>query len=290
MKKLSLLMFAILILGCGTETTLVEEPEPVAEEPEPVVMEDEPVGHPLVAEGTVRHGEVNVDPARLNSTGFRLVFTKPFYRYWIWLNDKDGNYLPGWDSLEAGGWGRTDVLFILPLGFHSPLEYDTEYKILISAQNFDCDYTDIVIQFRTKPQRPGVGQPKLVIQEHIPVAASGERFRRDPAEPQLVAGDVAFGEQNVDPEPLNANGIHFEFDEPIRKYKIDLRLKGGATLGWLPRDLVDNQNMGKRIQIMPAEGFPLLEFNTAYEIEIFVQDAFCWTSDFKIRFRTMPKP
>ena len=41
MKKLVLLMFAILILGCDTETPVVEEPEPVIEEPPPVVMEDE---------------------------------------------------------------------------------------------------------------------------------------------------------------------------------------------------------------------------------------------------------
>ena len=35
MKKLSLLMCTILILGCGTDTEVVEEPE----EPPPVVME-----------------------------------------------------------------------------------------------------------------------------------------------------------------------------------------------------------------------------------------------------------
>ena len=72
MKKLSLLMFAIL-LGCGTETPIVEEPEPVIEEPPPVVMENEPIGHPLVAKGTVKHGEMNVDPEPLNSTFTPLV-------------------------------------------------------------------------------------------------------------------------------------------------------------------------------------------------------------------------
>ena len=43
MKKMSLLIIAILILGCGTETPVVEEPEPVVEEPEPVVEEPPPV-------------------------------------------------------------------------------------------------------------------------------------------------------------------------------------------------------------------------------------------------------
>ena len=35
MKKLTLLMLAILILGCDTETPVVEEP--IVEEPEPVI-------------------------------------------------------------------------------------------------------------------------------------------------------------------------------------------------------------------------------------------------------------
>ncbi len=288
MKKLSLLMFAILILGCDTETTVVEEPPPIIEEPPPTVMKDEPVGHPLVAEGTVKNGEVNVDPEPLNRDGFRFVFTEPFYRYWVRLTDKDGEYL-FWDSWDAGIWRETKFLWIQHIHDHDPLQYDTEYEILISAQNFDCDYTTIVIQFRTKPQRPVVGQPAPVIQERIPAEALGERFRFEPDEPFLVAGDVDWGEQNVDPEPLNANGIHFEFHKPIRKYEIDLRLHEGATLGWLPRGLVDN-NMEERIHIIPAEGFPLLEFDTEYVIEIFVQDFHCWTSEFEIQFRTKPKP
>ena len=43
MKNLALLMFTILILGCDTETPVVEAP--VVEEPPPVVMEDEPITH-----------------------------------------------------------------------------------------------------------------------------------------------------------------------------------------------------------------------------------------------------
>ena len=105
-----------------------------------------------------------------------------------------------------------------------------------------------------------------------------------------MAADVPFRGQDVDPEPFNANGIQFEFNHAIKKYKIDLRLNGGASLGWLPRGLVNNENIGKRIQIMLAEGAPLLEFDTVYEVDIFVQDFHCWTSDFKIVFATKPKP
>ena len=290
MKKPALLMFAILILGCGTETPVVEEPEPVIEEPPPVVMEDEPIGHPLIAKGTVKHGEVNVDPELL-SDGFLFVFKEPVYRHSVTLREKDGTRLL-WDSPEAHRWGKTEHVFIWPIhGVDAgTFKHDTEYEIVIIAQNYDCDYTDIVIQFRTKPQRPGGERPVPVIQERIPVVALGERFQPDIIEPQLLAADVPFRGQNVDPEPLNANGIQFEFNHGIKKYKIDLRLKGGASLGWLPRGLVNNENIGKRIHIMPGEGAPLLEFDTVYEVDIFVMDFFCWPGNFQMVFHTQPKP
>ena len=290
MKKLSLLMFVILILGCGTETPIVEEPEPVIEEPPPVVMENEPIGHPLVAKGTVKHGEVNVDPELL-SDGFLFVFKEPVYRHSVTLREKDGTRLL-WDSPEAHRWGKTEHVFIWPIhGVDAgTFKHDTEYEIVIIAQNYDCDYTDIVIQFRTKPQRSVVRQPEPAMQERIPVVALGERFRFEPGVPFVVDAPVFGGQADVDPEPLNANGIHFEFNEPIRKYEIDLRLHKGASLGWLPRGLVERENMERRIQITPAEGVPLLEFDTVYEIDIFVQDFQCWTSDFKIVFATKPKP
>ena len=289
MKKLSLLMFAILILGCGTEKPVVEEPEPVIEEPPPAVIEEELSHHPLIADGPVKHGQVNVDPKPLNRDGFLFKFIEPFISYQLWLEAKDGKIL-NWDvtgdSERDGGY----FAWRYPKSEDDYLEYDTEYKLLISFHDSDCKSGHIVIQFRTKPQRPVVGRPAPVIQERIPVALLGERFQwLDRIEPLIVDGNVFDGEINVDPEPLNENGIQIEFNRPIRRYKIDLRLHEGATLGWLPRGLVDN-DMGERIQITPAEGFPLLAFDTSYQIDIFVEDSACLTGDFTIIFITMPKP
>ena len=292
MKQLALLTLAILILGCGTETPVVEEPEPVIEEPSPVTEEPPPVKpthHPLIAFGDVKHGQVNVDPKPLNHDGFRFQFSKPFVNFWatIYVNDSVPLY---WEASLAGDSARRDSVWIRPVGNHDPLEYDTEYKLIMSFQDSNCDYTDIVIQFRTKPQRPVVGAPVPVIQERIPVAPLGERFRHDIAAPAIVAGDVSSGDANVDPEPLNANGIQFEWNTPIRKYKIDLRIHGGAFLGWLPRGLVEPDNPVRHTKIMPAEGFPLLEFDTTYQIDIFVQDSGCHTWEFEMLFHTKPKP
>ena len=288
MKKLSPLIFAILILGCGTETPVVEEP--VIEEPEPVIEEPPPVKpshHPLIADGTVKHGQVNVDPELLNETGFHFQFTEPFASYWASLYTTTDEYLD-WEVTLAGDPARRDSVWIRLIREDDDLEYDTEYKLVMSFHDSDCDKTDIVIQFRTKPQRPVVGGPAPVIQERIPAVAVGERFRLDITLPEIAAGDVADGDDNVDPGPLNARGIQFDFDEDINRYKIDLRLKDGASLGWLPHGLVKN-NMGRRIQIIPVAGAPL-EFDTAYEIDIFVEDRGCWTTDFTIGFRTKPKP
>ena len=294
MQKLSLLMFAILILGCGTETPVVEEPEeppPVIEETPPVVMEPELSHHPLIGKGDVKHGQVNVDPEPFNRGALHFSFKEPFNDVWVSLKEKDGNYL-GWYTFGDDGGAERQLLIIEDYLDRDPLEYDTEYELMITVQHFNCETTEIVIQFRTKPQRPVVGRPAPVIQERIPSVALGEHFQLfDIVDTRIIDGDVPTLHEgrDIDPEPLNVNGIQFEFNLPIREYEIDLRVKDGGTLAWLPRGLVDN-DMGERIQITPAEGFPLLEFDTEYVINIFVLDSRCLPWRFDIQFRTKRKP
>ena len=267
MKKLALMMFAILTLGCDTETSVVEEP----------VVEDEPIPQPeMIADGTVKHGEVNVDPKPLNLSGFRFVFKEPTYDHWVSVYDKKRDKHLTWNSPHAYRCKETKVVLIERMHSRDLLEYDTDYEITIYTQNFDCDFVKTVIQFRTGPQRSTVEKPEPMMQERPPVVPSGEHFRLDRDSPQLVWADVQDGDADIDPEPFNANGIRFGFDRDIRRYWIDLRDSAGASLGWLPRGLVEGENIGKEIQIMRAEGAPLLEFDTVYKIDIFVQDRCCW--------------
>ena len=195
-----------------------------------------------------------------------------------------------WNSPQAYWWIETKVVVIEHMGSRYSLEYDTDYEITIYTQNFDCDVSETVIQFRTGTQRSTVEEPESVMQERLPAVPSGEHFRLDIDPPTLEWGDVEDGRHDVDPEPLNANGIRFGFDRDIRKYKIDLLRHEGENMDWLPAGLVDRENIGNEIKIMPAEGAPLLEFDTVYVIDIFVQDCCCWTNDFWITFRTKPKP
>ena len=292
MKKLALLMLAVLIFGCDTEKPAVEKPEPVVEEPPPVVVADEPpLPQPeMIAEGTVKHGEVNVNRKLLNLSGFRFVFKEPVYRHWVSLYDKKHGKRLDWDSPHAHWWIETKAVFIERVDPDSLLERNTDYEITIYTQNFDCDVSKTAIQFRTGTWRSTVEEPDPVMQERLPTVPSGEHFRIDIVEPQIVAADVHDGANDVNPEPLNANGIRVVFDRDLRKYKIDLRLREGESLGWFPRGLVERENVGDEIRIMPAEGIPLLEFETVYVIDIFVQDCCCWTNDFRITFMTKPKP
>ena len=296
MKKLALLMLALLILGCDTEKPAVKEPEPVVEEPPPVGVEDEPIPQPeMIAEGTVKHGAVNVDPKPLNFSGFRFVFKEPVYSHWVSVYDKKrGEYLWKWDSPHAHRWQETKVVFIEHWDPHDPprelLKYDTDYEITIYTQNFDCDVSETVIQFRTKPRRSTVEEPEPVMQERAPVVPSGEHFRLDIEPPQLEWADVADGAFDIDPEPLNANGIRFGFDRAIRKYGINLTFREGESLRWLPAGQIARENIDNEIKIMPAEGAPLLDFNTVYVVFIFVQDCCCRTNEFLITFGTTPKP
>ena len=84
MKKMSLLIFAILMLGCETETPVVEEPLSIIETPSPVAASGEhlrvDIAEPTIAWGTVSHGEVDVDPELLHA-GIRFGFDEDLKLY-----------------------------------------------------------------------------------------------------------------------------------------------------------------------------------------------------------------
>ena len=137
-------------------------------------------------------------------------------------------------------------------------------------------------------ETPVVEEPLPIIEAPSPVAASGEHFRVDIAEPGIVWSTIDLGEVGVDPNLLV--GIEFAFDVNLKLYKIDLRLDGGQSLGWLPRGVVDDKDIGQRIWLIPAPDSPMLEFDTAYVIELYVQDLECWSTKEQWPFRTKPKP
>ena len=129
---------------------------------------------------------------------------------------------------------------------------------------------------------PIIEEPPPVIEEPLPVVVED-----DPnLPPEIAEGSVADGDLDVDPEPLNRTGIVFRFSERLRLYTADILFEGNS-LGWFPRDVVDRP--GKLVQIIPMVESPLLEYDTEYVIEIYVQDVGCQVFRFEIRFRTQPR-
>ena len=145
-----------------------------------------------------------------------------------------------------------------------------------------------ILMLGCETETPIVEEPLSIIEAPSPVAASGEHFRVDIAEPGIVWSTIDLGEVGVDPNLLV--GIEFAFDVNLKLYKIDLRLDGGQSLGWLPRGVVDDKDIGQRIWLIPAPDSPMLEFDTAYVIELYVQDLECWSMKVQWPFRTKPKP
>jgi hypothetical protein len=134
---------------------------------------------------------------------------------------------------------------------------------------------------------PVVEPPEPVIEEPPPVLAQTAYFI-DVAPPTITSGTVADGDSDVDHVPINQGGFRFDFDRPLKLYRVDLRLDGGKSLGWSPRGVVDHENIGQTVVIVPVAESQLLKFDTVYVIAMYVLDHACDRSSFQIRFWTKP--
>ena len=161
MKNL-LLILAILMLGCGTDTEVVKEPiaeEPVAEEPSPVA-EDPPStvedNHgdrilPTVTRSNVNLDLVPLDPVLLNRDGifFEFGHDLALFKADILL---DGQSL-GWFPRVALTGDDIGLFAKLTPPADGPfLEYDKEYVIKLLAVDNGKDQRDMEIWFRTIPK------------------------------------------------------------------------------------------------------------------------------------------
>jgi hypothetical protein len=152
MKKLSLLMFAILILGCDTEKSVVEEPPPIVEPRPPVVMQEEPIGTPQIAAATVLDGHVDVDPEPLNRHGivFKSLGNLKMYTADLWGADVGAHHWSPRDVIDHRGIGKK--IHLMPMADSPLLGYDAEYEVTIYAQDLACNGAWRSIKFRTKPR------------------------------------------------------------------------------------------------------------------------------------------
>ena len=137
-------------------------------------------------------------------------------------------------------------------------------------------------------EEPVVEESEPVIEEPPPAVAQAAYFL-DITPPTITSATVSDGAADVEPVPINQHGFRFDFDAPLKLYWVDLRLDGGKSLGWRPRGVVDHENIGQTVLIMPVVESQLLKFDTEYMILMFVQDNRCNSLNFQIRFRTKPR-
>ena len=135
-------------------------------------------------------------------------------------------------------------------------------------------------------ETPVVEEPELVIEEPPPVVMEDEHaMPEDAVPPEIVEGSVYEGKVNVHPEPLNRDGMTFKFNENLRFYAADI-LREEKSLGWHPRDVVDDKDICNLVEMWPRDGSQLLENNTEYTIEMYVQDRACNGTRIRIKFQT----
>ena len=145
-------------------------------------------------------------------------------------------------------------------------------------------------------EEPVIEEPEHVVEEPEPViekpplvmVEAKHLMPGNIAPPQIEAGSVFDGDVDVDPEPLNRHGILFKFTENFDSYVADILL-GEKSLRWFPRDVIDVRNVTNCIHLTPMANSQLLEPNTEYTIEIYIQDLACNGTRIKVKFRTKPE-
>lgn len=110
----------------------------------PYVIRDPDVTLPVIVAGTVRDGDANIDPARINASGFRFDFNEPVTGS-IKLTDEVGRDL-NWIATVAG---RTATLTPVP---GQGLANETVYKIEIDVRDGAGNPARWTITFVTIPK------------------------------------------------------------------------------------------------------------------------------------------
>ena len=277
MKKLALLMFTILILGCENQNP-VSEPNEEITEIQAAVAEIQTVSNqfsklaasldmeaPTIADASVTHGDVEVDPDPLNRDGIRIIFSERISLSHFNLRTSRGGTL-GWET-EWNADGQTVTL--TPPHLCSVLRHSTTYTIDFVVQDFGSWQTEGFITFSTK-SRSVKAAPAIDIEP-----------------PTIAYSSMRDNAKDVDPEPLNRDGIWYTFSERnIPRFHFDLRLEDGPTLGWIVQWSAD----GFTVTLTPPNQCSVLRPGTTYVVDIFVQDNSCLTTEVSIKFTTKADP
>ena len=153
MKQLSLLMFTILVLGCGNQKPVSEPDEEIAELKAIADQLSQAVASldrsgPTIAASNVAAGDTDVDPEPLNRDGIHITFSERISLSHFNLHDADGTSLD-W-RVEWSADGQTVTL--TPPHLCAVPRPAATYTIDFVVQDFSTWKTEDFITFSTKPQ------------------------------------------------------------------------------------------------------------------------------------------
>ncbi len=101
-----------------------------------------------------------------------------------------------------------------------------------------------------------------------------------------TTSSVADGDTDVDPEPLNRDGIRITFSERIALSHFNLHHEDGTSLDWRTDWSAD----GQTVTLTPPHRCAVLRHGTTYTIDFVVQDFGSWQTEGFITFTTKPRP
>ena len=100
-----------------------------------------------------------------------------------------------------------------------------------------------------------------------------------------TTSSIADGDTDVDPEPLNRDGIRFTFSERIALSHFNLHDEDGTSLDWRMEWSAD----GQTVTLTPPHRCAILRHGTTYTLDFVVQDFGAWKIEDTIIFRTKPQ-
>ena len=107
----------------------------------------------------------------------------------------------------------------------------------------------------------------------------------DLSETTIAASSVADGDTDVDPEPLNRDGIRITFSERIALSHFNLHHEDGTPLDWKMEWSAD----GQTVTLTPPHRCAVLRPGKTYTIDFVVQDFDSWKIVDTITFSTKPQ-
>ena len=105
------------------------------------------------------------------------------------------------------------------------------------------------------------------------------------SENTIAASSVADGDTDVDPEPLNRDGIRITFSDRIALSHFNLHKEDGTSLQWRTEWAANRQT----VTLTPPHRCAVLRHGATYTIDFVVQDFGAWKIEDTIIFKTKPQ-